>query len=373
MVLSGNEDNLMQKADMHVHLGSIEQTFNDRVKHGPEKLGGLYQKVCRAIANHMVHPMAAEYFSVDLPKIDELFIRLNHDPGLLFELAMRAGMDYLAVTDHDTIDPVVRFLGKYHNLVDRVIVGEEVTTHYKDGIHLHVGVYGLSQTQHKEIQEARRDMRRELIPYLNGQGLLYSLNHPFQVPVSRRGNKLTYDDMVELRELFRVVEKRNGLIPERLNELAESFFRDNASIGGSDSHRRNGVGRTYTAAYADSKEEFLEAISDGRGEVRGAHGTVWQNILEILDKISSYGSVVRFGVPDEVICKIRLHMQNVLYESGDSLIRIDGHAIAAMPFRGRWRISEALMVLFSVVSSPMYAVALRDKESYIDEALLSEL
>lgn len=371
MILNGDPDRFMAKADMHVHLGSVERTYTLEDVPGPEKVGGLYQVVCRLIADLMVHPMASEYFGVDFHRIEELFIKFNHDPASLLELATKLGMTYLAVTDHDTIEPVMRFLNQNPDLADKIIVGEEVTTHYKDGIDLHVGVYGLDRAQHNLIQEARADLRRELVPCLEELGLTFALNHPFQVPVSRNGARLSRGDMEELGALFSVVEKRNGLLPQRLNERAEEFFQNKGSIAGSDSHRRSGIGRTYTVAPGSTKEQFLQAIKDGEGEVRGAHGTVLEFILEILDKISSYGSVARFRIPEKLVCTTRLSIQNVMHDAGYSTLSHDGRSIATVPITGKWKIIEALISLFSALSAPMYAPALLRKDPHIDEELLS--
>lgn len=360
----------LRKCDMHVHASSLEQTYDRKTHRKLVEPGGLYRAICRVVADHWVQPMVSQYIGADLPKINELFIQFKHDLLSMLELARLRGMDYFAVTDHDTIEPVMRLLEECPDLVKRVIVGEEVTAHFRDGIHLDVGVFGLNEGQHREIQGAKGDLVRELVPYLDEQGLLYALFHPFKVPSSKRGEKLNRDDILQLREIFAVVEKRNGLSPKRLNELAESFFEGNASIGGSDSHRRHGVGVTYTAAYANSKEEFLEAIRNGEGKVYGVHGSIRQFILEIVDKVYSYGSVARFAIPDETSLETREVIENVLRESGQKLIKMNGSTIVTVPIEGRWRIHEALLVLFSIVSSPIYASVLHYKETGIDRSLL---
>jgi predicted metal-dependent phosphoesterase TrpH len=355
----------MQKADMHVHLGSLEPTFNDTTEYGPEKLGSFYHKLCRMAVDFLIQPSLVEYFGIDMPKINKMYIELQHDPQSMLRHVRQKGMDYFAVTDHDSIEPVMRLLNETQELVDLVIVGEEVTTHYRDGIHLHVGVYGLNEEQHKYIQKAKSDLRKELLPYLKEEGLMHSLNHPFQIPVSTKGEKFTMDDLLELRELFAIVEKRNGLMPPRINERSAEFFKNNASIAGSDSHRRFGAGTTFTAAHAKSKEEFLAAIREGRGLVYGKHGSKWNYIAEILDKAASFGSIARFAIPEEASEETRSKIERVLESSDEKIKNFENQSLASVNFQGKWRLIEVLMFLIMTGAAPFYADDLLHKDLHI--------
>ena len=88
-------------------------------------------------------------------------------------------MDFVAITDHDSIEGALRLLEARPERASEIIVGEEVETLLPDsGQRLHVNVFGLDEATHREVQRLRRDVR-ELVAYLRHKGLLHVLNHPF--------------------------------------------------------------------------------------------------------------------------------------------------------------------------------------------------
>src|SRR4051812_27818160 len=71
-------------------------------------------------------------------------------PADVYAQAKRRGMDFVTITDHDTIDGAVA-LSNTHR--DDVLVGEEVTCWFpEDGCKLHLLVYGIDDAQHAELQ-----------------------------------------------------------------------------------------------------------------------------------------------------------------------------------------------------------------------------
>src|SRR5262245_16188582 len=90
----------------------------------------------------------------------------------VYRRAKHRGMDLVAITDHDTISGALL-------IADRpdVIVGCEVTGVFpNDGVRVHLGVIGLNEAQHREIQRLRHNIT-ELLPYLKQERLFTSLNH----------------------------------------------------------------------------------------------------------------------------------------------------------------------------------------------------
>src|SRR3954469_17025305 len=70
-------------------------------------------------------------------------------PTDVYAQATGRGMDFVTITDHDTIDGALR-------IVDRsnVIVGEELTCWFpEDRCKMHVLVYGITAEQHEQLQE----------------------------------------------------------------------------------------------------------------------------------------------------------------------------------------------------------------------------
>ena len=71
------------------------------------------------------------------------------DPLDVHAQAKRRGMDFVTITDHDTIDGVTLLRERRAD----VLVGEEVTCWFpEDGCKLHLLVYGIDASQHAELQ-----------------------------------------------------------------------------------------------------------------------------------------------------------------------------------------------------------------------------
>src|SRR5277367_1207763 len=70
-------------------------------------------------------------------------------PQEVYELAKRRGMDYVTITDHDTIDGV-------RSIADRpdVFVSEELTVHFRgEPQAVHVLCYGIDDADHEWLQD----------------------------------------------------------------------------------------------------------------------------------------------------------------------------------------------------------------------------
>ena len=173
------------------------------------------------------------------------------------------------------------------------MIGEEVTAQVPEFRHrLHVGVYGITESQHRDIQKLRGDVR-ELVGYLRAQNILFALNHFFH-DFHQAEHLQQY--MERMAELFDVFEEQNGsmqrvhnLFISQLLQHLERQGKPLSRIGGSDAHTLRRIGRTYTVAQdARTKEEFLDAVRQGRTYVAGWHCNQWQLAGDI------YGVVLRY-------------------------------------------------------------------------------
>lgn len=209
----------------------------------------------------------------------------------VYTKAKRRGMDLVTVTDHDSLDGCLELLDRLGERED-FFTGEEVSATFPEFNHtVHLGVYGLNEAQHREIQRLRSNAH-ELVPYLRQQNLLFALNHFFHDFADlERVQEFTQ----RMSELFDIFEVRNGTQERDHNRLiarlVEALRRDGrtvGTIGGSDSHTLRRLGRTYTACPAANREEFLQAIRAGRSQVYGAHS----NHLSLAADI--YGVVLRY-------------------------------------------------------------------------------
>jgi predicted metal-dependent phosphoesterase TrpH len=188
-------------------------------------------------------------------------------PADAFDRAKAAGMDYVAITDHDSIEGALRLLEDRPDRAAEIIVGEEVETRFPDtGQRLHVNVFGLDDRTHREVQRLRGDVR-ELVAWLRPRGLLFVLNHPFW---SYRFQKRPRAYVEEILALFDHIEVANSTMPPGHVEAAEAMLRYAAAlglrktaVGGSDAHVLDHVASSYTLAPGGTASEWLASVRRG--------------------------------------------------------------------------------------------------------------
>src|SRR5262245_41558547 len=79
-------------------------------------------------------------------------------PVAVYLTAKARGMDFVTITDHDSIDGCLELLDRRPDARD-IIVGEEVSCRMPDGdIEVHLGVYGTDEALHRDLQPLRRNV-----------------------------------------------------------------------------------------------------------------------------------------------------------------------------------------------------------------------
>jgi len=188
-------------------------------------------------------------------------------PEEVYELAKRRGMDFVTITDHDTIDGCL-------GLADRpdCFVSEELTARFAgEPQAVHVLCYGITPGDHEWLQANAGDVEA-CAAYLHEHEIACALAHPFynvDAPLTRRHRR-------RLAELFPVWEVRNGSRAAELNMPAVVYIdtHGGAGIGGSDDHAGVDIGRTFTeTAAASTPEEFLSHLRCGMAEAGGEQGS----------------------------------------------------------------------------------------------------
>jgi predicted metal-dependent phosphoesterase TrpH len=203
-------------------------------------------------------------------------------PAGVYRRAKARGMDLVAITDHDTIAGAL-------TIADRpdVIVGCEVTATFpEDGVKVHLNVLDITEAQFGEIDRLRSDIR-QLLPYLRRHGIFTSLNHV----ASRVNGHVTAAHVGWLMPWIDALEVRNGSRLPSQNRTASALAVANrkVGVGGSDSHTRRGIGRTWVEApRASTKAEFMRELRAGRVEVQGRHGNYFTMASDILRLASSF-------------------------------------------------------------------------------------
>lgn len=221
-------------------------------------------------------------------------------PEEVYELAKRRGMDFVTITDHDTIDGVAEL----EHLRD-TFISEELTVWFKDEPQaVHVLCYGITPDDHEWLQ-AHNDSVEACAEYLHEQGVTAALAHPFYAVAA----PLTARHRRRLAQLFPIWETRNGSRAKELNLPAFVYIETHGgiAIGGSDDHAGIDIGRTFTETPgAATPEEFLSNVRGGRVGAHGAQGSAakWTHTAMVL-AIRSLGESGGSGRPDpERVLKI---------------------------------------------------------------------
>ncbi|HUA10998.1 MAG TPA: glycosyltransferase [Solirubrobacteraceae bacterium] len=188
-------------------------------------------------------------------------------PEEVYELAKRRGMDFVTITDHDTIDGVL-------SIADRadVFVSEELTARFRgERQAVHVLCFEITGADHEWLQRSAHDVEA-CAEYMHERGLTAALAHPYYqvaAPLTARHRR-------RLAELFDVWEVRNGARAPELNRPAATYVatRDGIGIAGSDDHAGTDIGRTFTETpAAATPAEFFAHVRAGRAGACGAQGS----------------------------------------------------------------------------------------------------
>src|SRR5260221_10866954 len=147
-------------------------------------------------------------------------------------------MSIVTITDHDSIDGAEN-LRRHMDF----FLSEEVTVRMPSGTEMHLGVYGLTERDHVEIQRRRTDFIA-LLMYLTERKLFFSANHVFSGLTGRREAQ----DYQWFESYVPAFETRNGQMWQEANESAARLAArlGKIAIGRSDSHTNAGVRHTVT-------------------------------------------------------------------------------------------------------------------------------
>ncbi len=188
-------------------------------------------------------------------------------PEEVYELAKRRGMDFVTITDHDTIAGALE-------IADRpdVFVSEELTASFRgEPQAVHVLCYGISPEDHEWLQAHSGDVEA-CAEYLRERDIVCALAHPYYTV----GAPLTVRHRRRLAELFDIWEIRNGARARELNRPAAIYVatREGIGIGGSDDHAGVDIGRTWSETpSARTPGELLAHLRAGRVAARGDQGS----------------------------------------------------------------------------------------------------
>lgn len=206
------------------------------------------------------------------------------EPLKLYSIAMDRGMNFVTITDHDSVEGCLEIA----HLRD-TFISEEITTYFpQDGCKLHVLAYGITERQHADISSLRKNIF-ELVEYLNQERIVYAAAHPMY----SINNLLAIKHFEQQIILFKNFELNGSqdacqnnilscilknLTPDAIELLANKHnlkpYGDRPweknLIGGSDDHSSLNIASTYTEVEGvSSAEEFLKGIGQNNTCVKG--------------------------------------------------------------------------------------------------------
>ena len=189
-------------------------------------------------------------------------------PQEVYDLAKRRGMDFVTITDHDTIDGALELANRY----DDAFVSEELTAWFRgESQAVHILCWGITPQDHERLQALASDVEA-VAEALGERQIACALAHPFysvEAPLLPRHRR-------RLAQLFPIWETRNGSRAPELNSPAEVYIETHGGtgVGGSDDHAGIDIGRTSTqTAKCATWREFLDQVVCGGATPVGEHGS----------------------------------------------------------------------------------------------------
>jgi hypothetical protein len=212
------------------------------------------------------------------------------EPDEIYAQAKQRGMDFVTITDHDSIAGVTE-LGQR----DDVLVGEELTCYFpEDHCKIHVLVWGITAADHDELQRSAEDIHA-VAAYIAQNNLAHAVAHPLYI----QNGKLDRWHIERLLLMFRGFECLNGAHSNRHRQAFEPLLDElnigeirrlerlhkiqaywpqpamKSRTGGSDDHGLFNIGRTWTEfpEYVQTRDEVLDCLREGLCRPGGESGS----------------------------------------------------------------------------------------------------
>src|SRR5579883_3143950 len=142
-----------------------------------------------------------------VPVLSRVCRESYNEPLAVYETLKRRGMDLVTVTDHDSVD-AAESLRRFPDF----FLSEEVSCVTPSGGGVHIGVYGIDERDHVEVQRRRTDLEA-FAAYLHERNILFAVNHVFSALTGRRYEA----DFALFFDNFPAMETLNGQLMPRCN------------------------------------------------------------------------------------------------------------------------------------------------------------
>jgi len=209
-------------------------------------------------------------------------------PEFIYQTAKKKGMDYVTITDHNSINGAL----KIAHLSDAFVSAEVDTFFPENNCKIHVVVLNVSEAVFRDIMSLRKNVY-ELVVYLRKGGIAHFVAHPF----GSLNGRLTAETVEKMLLLFDVFEAINGtragqlstFMNKVISSLTQERFEAIASrhnipswgetpwkktlVGGSDDHSGLFIARAYTVStQGRTLPEFLASIKEHKTWAEGDEG-----------------------------------------------------------------------------------------------------
>jgi len=233
---------------------------------------------------HSSHSNKPTYWAMRKFSVPESYT----SPRYLYKAARERGMDFVTITDHNTINGALEI-----GHLPGTFISSEITAHFpENGCKVHVVVLHISEEQFRAILELRKNVY-ELVAWLHSEKIAHFLAHPLYA----QNDKLNLEIIERSLLLFTTFEIKNGCRAHRFNgftkrlvsSLNESVINRLAEkhdlqpygatpwakgiVGGSDDHGGLFIARAHTTAYdTPTVDGFINAVKSGTSWADGEDG-----------------------------------------------------------------------------------------------------
>lgn len=238
-------------------------------------------------------------------------------PELIYDLARKRGMDLVTITDVNTLEG-----GEKIAKLPGTFLSEEVASQLPGSRKpVHLLVYHITGEHHEELMKLKANVF-DVIDFMNHHGLVNALAHPFYFP----GEDLTTAEWTDLVKRVSLVEGRNGTRAAWENQAATEMTRRirgegfSGFTGGSDDHCGRFFGLTWTEAECDGTPAgFLNAVSRGRGILKGDHGSAVRSSYAVYSIAYSFyrNRLLSKNVPNAATIAADRFLSPISQESGE--------------------------------------------------------
>jgi glycosyltransferase involved in cell wall biosynthesis len=211
------------------------------------------------------------------------------EPEFIYRTAKKMGMDFVTITDHNSIEGIKRLIQKHP---EDTFMGVELTANFpEDKTEIHILVYDFSESQF-EILNQKRGNIYELRDYILHENLPHAVAHATYAV----NQQLTIEHLEKLILLFDSFETINGCRSSASNttwrnslEQLDEKILENLALkhrmpliypitckkgytGGSDDHSGLWIGHTFTLCQGDHLGSFLAGLRNRTSEAMGSNG-----------------------------------------------------------------------------------------------------